>query len=135
MITTILALLATTLPAASTPPSSLPVQRAEDAYAHAVVAHDRAALEHLLASDLTYAHASGLDQDRTAYIASTIAPGGIAGMTYRSKTIHVAGRIAYVHGVVVFDVGQPRVARYTSVWRRDAGQWRLVVWQNTPLPD
>lgn len=112
-----------------------PVLSAEDAYARAVVAHDRAALERVLAPDLTYAHASGLDQDRAAYIAGTVAPGGIAGISFRERNVHVAGTLAYVHGVVVFDMGQPRAARYTSLWRRARGRWQLVLWQNTALKD
>lgn len=116
-------------------PAGSPVLVTEDAYAHAVVAHDRSALEPLLAPDLIYAHASGLAQNRDAYIEGVLQPGGIRGITFRSRTVHLAGSFAYIHGVVVYDMGQPRVARYTSLWRRIDGHWRLVLWQNTPLPD
>lgn len=112
-----------------------PVLKAEDAYAAAVIAHDRAALERLLAPDLAYAHATGMDQDKAAYIDRTVAPGGIAGVSFRQRTVHVAGALAYVHGVVVYDMGGPRAARYTSVWRKDGGHWRLALWQNTALKD
>jgi ketosteroid isomerase-like protein len=127
-------------PAAPGPVAQAPVVRAQDAYARAVTAHDRAALEAVLAPDLTYAHASGLEQDHAAYVAAALAPGGVVGIHFRDRAVHVAGPVAYVHGVVVYDVmidgqPQPRAARYTAIWRRVGGRWRLALWQNTALKD
>ncbi|WP_206243914.1 nuclear transport factor 2 family protein [Novosphingobium terrae] len=132
-IVSVLALIAT--PALAKPNPIQAVRHAEDAYAKAVVAHDRAALEPLLARDLAYAHASGQEQDRAAYLAGALTPGGIKGITFRQRVVHAAGGIAYTHGVVIYDMGEPRAARYTAIWRRESGHWRLAVWQNTALKD
>ena len=113
------------------------VLTAEDAYAKAVVARDRAGLVAALADRFVYIHANGLAQDHDDYLRGAAAglPAQIAGIAFAERHVEIDDHTAYVHGVVVYKVGQNRRARYISIWRRAGDRWQLAVWQNTAWPD
>jgi ketosteroid isomerase-like protein len=116
--------------------------RAADAQRFAaMVARDRAALERLLADDLTYTHSTGQVESKAQFLES-LASGALI---YRSiepeeVAVRVYGETAVVTGRAVMRVenrGQALVlpVRFTSVYVRREGLWRLAAWQSTRLPE
>jgi ketosteroid isomerase-like protein len=106
----------------------------------AMVAQDIAALEPLLASDLTYAHSNGEFENKAEFL-ETIRSGRL-----RYEAIDVAelsvreyGNVAIVTGLIVVQAraGDQPVklnVRYTDAYVSHDGRWQLVAWQSTRLP-
>jgi hypothetical protein len=101
---------------------------------------DLQALGEILADELTYTHSSAkletkaefLEALRTgAYKYRSIAP--------RDVTARVYGEAAVLSGVAEVDVvsgGNPLLLklRFTEVWVKKGGRWRLAAWQSTRMP-
>jgi len=106
----------------------------------AMIAGDGAALEALLADDLTYTHSTGR-VDSKAELIRAIASGRVRYRSIRSRgpRVRVYGATAVVTGPVDMELtagGEPIAARsrFTATYvRRDRG-WRLVAYQSTPRP-
>ncbi len=121
--------------AASTPEQQ--VLAFEKARWDACLAKDLPKLDAMLSEDLAYIHATGLSQDKKAYLADLASPA----MTYHTCELiqpaaKVYGRTAVTHGIFRFSVtshGQEIVgdAYYTGVYVSRKGQWQLVSWQTT----
>jgi ketosteroid isomerase-like protein len=106
----------------------------------AMVAQDIAALELLLAEDLTYGHSNGEFQDKAQFL-ETIREGrlryeaiGVQGLTVRHY-----GNVAIVTGQILISgrAGDQPVTlnlRYTDAYVNRDGRWQLVAWQSTRLP-
>ena len=106
----------------------------------AMVAQDIAALEPLLAEDLTYGHSNGEFQDKAQFL-ETIREGrlryeaiGVQGLTVRHY-----GSVAIVTGQILISgrAGDQPVTlnlRYTDAYVNRDGRWQLVAWQSTRLP-
>ena len=106
----------------------------------AMVARDIAALEPLLAEDLTYGHSNGEFQDKAQFL-ETIREGrlryeaiGVQGLTVRHY-----GSVAIVTGQILISgrAGDQPVTlnlRYTDAYVNRDGRWQLVAWQSTRLP-
>ena len=117
------------------------LQAEKDRFA-AMIKGDRAALERLLADDLTYTHSSALFEDKAQFIKS-VTSGNI---DYVSVTpsesdwkVRVEGNVAIVNGLAavnVVDQGKDLKfkLRYTTVHRNQGGRWQLLSWQATRLP-
>jgi ketosteroid isomerase-like protein len=117
------------------------LQAEKDRFA-AMVKGDKAALERLLADDLTYTHTSALFQNKAEFIGSVV--GGT--IDYVSVVpsesdwkVRIDGNYALVTGVAavnVIDTGKDLKfkIRYTTVHRNQGGRWQLASWHATRFP-
>ena len=124
--------------------------RAADVEAAVLAAHDRrialtiagdvAALAAMMTDDLTYTHSSGVEESKAEfleglkngkYVYREIAP--------RRRRVRVHGDAAVVSGPchVVIEPGGKRTEidlYFTELYVKEAGQWRMALWQSTRLP-
>ena len=117
------------------------LQAEKDRFA-AMVKADRAALEKILADDLTYTHSNALFESKEQFIKSVT--GGT--IDYVSVVpsepdwkVRVNGNTAIVNGVAavnVIDHGKDLKIklRYTTVHTNRGGTWQLQAWQSTRFP-
>ena len=118
------------------------VLAADDQRFTAMMRADTAALRSRLADDLAYTHTTGARQDKAEFL-RTLASGQLR---YRriapsERTVRFLG----AEGAVVVGRSNMQVEsdgqilafaiRYLAVYRRVAGEWQLVAWQSTRLPD
>ena len=98
--------------------------------------NDKAAFDHLLASDVSFVGTSGSLRDKKGYIASRAGswiPGATT-YTVRNLSVRFYVRVAIVTGTE--ETTGERVtnkARFTHVWARRAGPWQLVAIQRTDI--
>lgn len=102
----------------------------------AMVAKDTAALQTMLADDLTYLHSNGLLEDKAQHI-SNIGTGKLvySSMEPTEMKVRVRGRAAIINGIVQVAGtlnGKPYSVRlrYTNVYTKAKGKWRLAAWQS-----
>ena len=107
-----------------------------------MVKGDRAALEKLLADDLTYIHSTALLESKEQFIKS-VTSGNIDYVSIvpseSDAKVRVNGNTAVVNGVAavnVIDTGKDRKIRirYTTVYTNRGGAWLLQAWQSTVIP-
>jgi hypothetical protein len=117
------------------------LQAEKDRFA-AMVKGDRAALERLLADDLTYTHSSALFESKAEFIKS-VTSGTIDYVSIVPSEsdwkVRVNGNTAIVNGVAavnVIDTGKDLKIRirYTTIHTNRGGGWQLQAWQATRLP-
>jgi ketosteroid isomerase-like protein len=105
----------------------------------AMIRVDPAALDGLLADDLTYTHSSGQAETKAQFLESLKAgkirylsaqPSDVAVRLY-GETAVVTGR-AEIKEVLG---GQEAVLplRFTEVWVKSGGSWKLAAWQSTRI--
>ena len=116
------------------------VLAAESLRFRAQVDRDVAALQLLLADDLSYTHSSGVRQNKGKYI-SDIASGNTVykAVDASNQQVRIYGNTAVITGTVkvsVASAGVDRVAEllYTDVHVKRGGRWQLVAWQSTTKP-
>ena len=118
------------------------VLQAEKDRFEAMVKGDRAALEKLLADDLTYTHSTALLETKEQFLKS-VTTGNIDYVSIvPSETdwkIRINGNTAVVNGVAavnVLDTGKDRKIRirFTTVQANRGGAWQLLAWQSTVIP-
>lgn len=112
------------------------VKQVASAWRQAVIKQDKAALERLLAEDLTYTHASGKTQDKTEYIAAiTKGPGTYESFTESDTKIRMYGNSAILTGFVdVKLVGKtPYRVRTIEIYIQRGGQWQLTAKQSARI--
>jgi ketosteroid isomerase-like protein len=117
------------------------LQAEKDRFA-AMVKGDKAALERLLADDLTYTHTSALFQNKAEFIGSVV--GGTIDYVSVAPSesdwkVRIDGNYALVTGVAavnVIDTGKDLKfkIRYTTVHRNQGGRWQLASWHATRFP-
>lgn len=106
----------------------------------AVVQGDVTTLAALLTEDLTYTHSNGKLETREQFLAGisagtldykSIEPSDVQVRVYGGSAV-MTGRAA----VKVMAEGKDRALamRFTSVWVRSEGGWRMAAWQSTSLP-
>ena len=114
------------------------LQAEKDRFA-AMVKGDRAALEKLLADDLTYTHSTALLETKEQFLKS-VTSGNIDYVSIVPSEsdwkIRVNGNTAIVNGVAavnVIDTGKDRKIklRFTTVQTNRGGAWQLSAWQST----
>ena len=117
------------------------VLRAADAYDHAQLTQDRAALERVIAPDYRLVHGSGRIGDREDFISSVVAPSThITGVDIANRTYTALGRDAAIVGGEGLtrgtDSGAPFVEHFvfSDTFVRRNGQWVVVFTQVTMLP-
>ncbi|MEZ5738730.1 MAG: nuclear transport factor 2 family protein [Burkholderiaceae bacterium] len=111
----------------------------DDARQKATLAKDYDTVEGLLGSSLRYVHGSGTDEDRKLYLERL--RGGYYDYTNRTalrREFRRFGDTILVHGdmrihVIVNGVEKDFNGRYLQVWALEAGDWKMVAWQTTPL--
>ena len=117
------------------------LQAEKDRFA-AMVKGDRAALEKLLADDLTYTHSTALLENKEQFLKS-VTSGNIDYVSIVPSEadwkIRVNGNTAIVNGVAavnVIDTGKDRKIkiRFTTVQANRGGAWQLQAWQSTVVP-
>jgi ketosteroid isomerase-like protein len=100
---------------------------------------DVAALDKLLASDLTYVHSSGVLDSKESFLGAiksgktqykSIVPEEVSARSF--------GDVAVVNGKATIDVAAGGkdihvVLRYTDVWVKRDGRWQMVSWHSTRL--
>jgi len=123
-------------------PSGQQVIQAEKDRFAAMTKADRAALERLLADDLTYTHTNALLQTKAEFIASVMG-GAIDYVSIVPSEsdwkVRVEGNLAIVNGAAainVVDTGKDLKfrARFTTVHRNQGGRWLLASWHATRFP-
>jgi Domain of unknown function (DUF4440) len=117
------------------------LQAEKDRFA-AMIKADRAALERLLADDLTYTHSSALFESKAEFIKS-VTGGTIDYVSIVPSEadwkVRVNGNTAIVNGVAavnVIDTGKDLKIkiRYTTIHTNRNGNWQLQAWQATRVP-
>ncbi|MCC6724328.1 MAG: nuclear transport factor 2 family protein [Saprospiraceae bacterium] len=107
----------------------------------AMTTKDTSLLRNLLADDLTYLHSNGILENKAQHLANI----GTGKMVYKTMEpsemkVRINGRTAIVNGQVhvtgflgekPFDIQ----LRYTDVYFKQKGKWRLAAWQSLKLED
>lgn len=109
----------------------------------AVVDGDTAALSSLLAADLTYTHTTGQVENKEQFLAG-ISSGKLDYQSIQPSEVQVrvygtAGDTAVMTGRAEMKVNAQGkdlafAIRFTSVWVKGEGGWRMAAWQSTRLP-
>lgn len=100
---------------------------------------DRASLDTLLASDLTYARSSGVLDDKAKVLAE-VGPGGPYALDYltpdslRARSYGTTGVVTGILRVKLKAQAAPYRIRFTDVWVERGGRWQLAAFQATRLP-
>ncbi|MCC6929622.1 MAG: nuclear transport factor 2 family protein [Gemmatimonadaceae bacterium] len=100
---------------------------------------NRAALDSLLAPDLTYARSSGAFDDKRTVLAE-VGPGGPYALDYltpdslRARAYGSTGVVTGLLRVKLKAQPSPYRIRFTDVWVERGGRWQLVAFQATRLP-
>jgi len=116
------------------------VLEAQDRRFAATVAGDVGALERMLTDDMTYTHSTAAVDSRAEFLAALgsgrvdyekIAPG--------KRDVRVYGDAAVVDGTchVLVKVGERDVdvrLRFTELYVRKDGAWRMALWHSTRIP-
>ena len=104
------------------------------------IAGDRAGLAAMMTDDLTYTHSSGVEESKAEFL------DGLKSGKYLYREITPRGRKVRVHGDaaivsgpahVVIEPGGKRTELelyFTELYVKEAGQWRMALWQSTRLP-
>ena len=117
------------------------VLQADDRRFDAMRKEDWAALDAALADDLTYVHSTARLETKKEHIANLRAgKPHYRGIAPRDRTARVHGNIGVVNGVSEMHVEnagkeQRFTVRYLAVYANIGGQWRMIAWQSTRVPD
>jgi hypothetical protein len=101
---------------------------------------DRAALDTLLADELSYARSSGVLHSK-AQVLALVGAGGpyqLDSSTPDSLAARVYGDAAVVTGLLTVKLTAqpaPYTLRFTDVWARRGSRWQLVAFHAARLPD
>jgi hypothetical protein len=116
------------------------IQKAEKDRFEAMVKADAGALDRLLAPELSYTHSNAQVQDKAGFIAD------IRGKTIRYLSIEPSDMHVVVLGTTAVVTGGAAIhaiqngndvninVRYTNVHINRRGEWQMVAWQATRLP-
>jgi uncharacterized protein (TIGR02246 family) len=126
-------------PALAQSPDEAAVRAVEDRRIKALVEDDFATLDAIFADDLHYTHSSTVVDDKTSYMAA-LRNGKTKYETIDREParVRIYGDTALMTGTAVVGLrGRPEKLplRYTLVYVRQGGQWRMVAWQSTRRPD
>lgn len=116
------------------------VRAAEARRFAAMVQVDAAALAGLLADDLTYTHSNGVVENKAQFLES-LSSGRLRYLSIEPSevVVRVYGDTAILTGRSTMKVktGEQETTlpiRFTDVWVRQAGRWRMAAWQSTRIP-
>ena len=117
------------------------VLRADDQRFDAMRRGDWAALDAVLADDLTYVHSTARLESKAEHIANLRAgKPHYRGIAPRERRARVHGGIGVVNGVSEMHVEnagkeQRFTVRYLAVYAKAGERWRMIAWQSTRQPD
>jgi uncharacterized protein (TIGR02246 family) len=119
------------------------VKNADRAWAAATVKGDAAALQNLLADDLTYTHSNGETDTKKVYIDNLSGARKYHKIDYESldARLYANGSTALVTAVVRIETSQkggpvnPAHLRFVHFWVHQNGRWQLVAHQSLRLPN
>ena len=109
------------------------VREASEGWRQAIIKQDEAALQRVLADDLSYSHASGKTQNKAEYIAAvTKGPSNYESFSESDTKIRVYGKTGVLTGYVdVKTVGRPSYrVRTLEVYVENNGEWQLAAKQS-----
>jgi ketosteroid isomerase-like protein len=117
------------------------VRYAEQRRFEAQIARDTAALAELLSDKLVYVHSNALQESKADFIRS-VGSGGIRYLSMEKiaeRDYVKSGHFVFITGIVAVSglyQGTPfsMTLRYSSYYRKEAGEWRLYYWQSTKIP-
>jgi uncharacterized protein (TIGR02246 family) len=120
-------------------PDEAAVRAVEDRRIKALVEDDFATLDAIFADDLHYAHSSTVVDDKASYMAA-LRTGKTKYETIDRDParVRIYGDTALMTGTAVVGLrgrAEKLPLRYTLVYVRQGGQWRMVAWQSTRRPD
>ena len=105
----------------------------------AMIKVDQAALDGLLADDLTYTHSTGQAETKAQFL-ETLKTGKLSYLSAQPSDVAVRlyGETAVVTGraeIKAVSGGQELVLplRFTEVWVKSGGGWKLAAWQSTRI--
>lgn len=117
------------------------IREVEDRRLQAMMQRDFAALESLLADDLTYTHTNGRVDGKSELLSAMQA----GALIYESielleARVRVYEATAVVTGTASMQVkaGNQQIsfqARFTDVYVNQSGLWKMVAWQSTRIPE
>ena len=115
------------------------VRAVEDRRIKALVDDDFATLDAIFADDLHYTHSSTVVDDKASYMAA-LRSGKTKYETIERGPSRVVmyGDTALMTGTAVVGLrgrAEKLSLRYTLVYVKQNGQWRMVAWQSTRRPD
>ena len=113
------------------------VLAAEQAYVDAMIKHDKAALEKLLADDLVYIHSSSKNETKAEVIqAVTSGSATYESIDFRDTTVRQYGDVVITNHKATIKTKQTGVANLlvTHVWAKNKGGWQFVSRQASRLP-
>jgi ketosteroid isomerase-like protein len=136
----VLALFLTTTAVAASPREQA-VLAALDAWKNAMLKQDRAALEKIFHSDLTYAHSSATVQNKEEAIAGVLKGEGWEAIDLADTTVRFQGNVALLNGKVDMHErhkGKPiSISKLIqlSVWVKGPQGWQMIARQAVRRPD
>ena len=113
------------------------VLAAEQAYVDAMIKHDKAALEKLLADDLVYIHSSSKNETKAEVIqAVTSGSATYESIDFRDTTVRQYGDVVITNHKATIKTKQTGVANLlvTHVWVKEKGGWKFASRQASRLP-
>jgi uncharacterized protein (TIGR02246 family) len=126
-------------PALAQSPDEAAVRAVEDRRIKALVEDDFATLDAIFADDLHYTHSSTVVDDKASYMAALrTGKTKYESIDREPARVRIYGDTALMTGTAVVGLrGRPEKLplRYTLVYVRQGGQWRMVAWQSTRRPD
>ena len=110
------------------------IRESASGWRQAVLKRDTAALERLLADDLTYTHASGKTQTKAEYIA-TIPSSKYESFTESDTKIRVYGKAAVLTGFVDVKMAgaEPYRVRTIEMYVQNPSGWQMVAKQSARI--
>lgn len=116
------------------------VRQADDARVAAIIAADGPKLDAILSADLHYAHSSGAENNKAAYMDSIVTGRTkINSIVFEERNFKVAGPGAVIitGKCQIKEVanGKPNSLHlsFLDVWRLEDGTWRFLAWQSNHL--
>ena len=104
------------------------------------IAGDLAGLAAMMTDDLTYTHSSGVEESKAEFLEGLKTGKYVyREITPRGRKLRVHGDAAIVSGPahIVIEPGGKRTELdlyFTELYVKQAGQWRMALWQSTRLP-
>jgi ketosteroid isomerase-like protein len=108
---------------------------------HAMAQKDIAALNALLSDDLVYTHSTARIDTKQSLIGAmesgTTVYTAVEPSDVKAQDLGDAVVLTGVARISVMSRGNPNSfsVRFTDVYTNKGGQWRMVAWQSTRLPD
>jgi ketosteroid isomerase-like protein len=119
------------------PDAKKAVLAAEQAYVDAMIKHDKAALEKLLADDLVYIHSSSKSESKAEVIQAVVSGSATyESIEFRDTMVRQYGDVVITNHKAVIKTKQTGVANLlvTHVWVKQKGGWQFASRQASRLP-